>query len=91
MAFKKSLKNGKVPATMDIEGEDGDKVNLPRRPRGHKATTSDMKRDVAALALRETFKGWMADKEEAISVRERRRNARRNRQLAINSLTSRRK
>jgi hypothetical protein len=29
-----------------------------------------MKKDVAALALSETFKGWMADKEEAIAVRE---------------------
>jgi hypothetical protein len=35
-------------------------------PRGHKATTSDMKKDVVALALSETFKGWMADKDEAI-------------------------
>jgi hypothetical protein len=29
-----------------------------------------MKKDVAALALSKTFKGWMADKEEAIAVRE---------------------
>jgi hypothetical protein len=64
------LKNGKAPATVDIEDEDGDKTTLPRRPRGHKATASDMKKDAAALALSETFKGWMADKEEAIAVRE---------------------
>jgi FtsZ-binding cell division protein ZapB len=32
--------------------------------------TSDMKKDAAALASSETFKGWMADKEEAIAVRE---------------------
>jgi hypothetical protein len=30
----------------------------------------DMKKDVAALALSKTFKGWMADKEEAIAMRE---------------------
>jgi hypothetical protein len=29
-----------------------------------------MKKDVAALALSKTFKGWMADKEEAIAVRD---------------------
>jgi hypothetical protein len=52
-------------------GEDDDeKPTLPKRPRGHKATTSDMKKDAAGLALSETFKGWMADKEEAIAVRE---------------------
>jgi polyphosphate kinase len=55
---------------MDIEDDDGDKATLPRRPRGHKATASDMKKDVIALALSETFKGWMADKEEAIAVME---------------------
>jgi hypothetical protein len=32
--------------------------------------TSDMKKDSAALALSETFKGLMADKEEAVAVRE---------------------
>jgi hypothetical protein len=69
-SFKKTLKNGKAPATVDIEDEDGDQTTLPRRPRGHKAMASDMKKDVAALALSETFKGWMAYKEEAIAVRE---------------------
>jgi hypothetical protein len=59
-SFKKTLKNGKMPATMDIEDEDGDKTTLPRRLRGHKATTSNMKNDAAALALSETFKGgWL--------------------------------
>jgi hypothetical protein len=28
-AYKKTLKNGKAPATVDIEDEDGDKVTLP--------------------------------------------------------------
>jgi hypothetical protein len=69
-SFKKSLKNGKAPASMGIEEENDDKPTLPRRPRGHKAMTSDMKKDAATLALSETFKGWMADKEEAIAVRE---------------------
>jgi hypothetical protein len=64
------LKNGKTLAIVDIEDEDDDKVTLPRRPRGHKATASDMKKDAAALAWSETFNGWMADKEEAIAVRE---------------------
>jgi hypothetical protein len=35
---------------------------------GHK--TTDMKKDVAALALSETFKRWMDNKEEVIAVRE---------------------
>jgi hypothetical protein len=69
-SFKKSLKNGKAPASVDVEEEDDDKPTLPKRPRGHKAMTSDMKEDDAALALSETFKGWMADKEKAIAVRE---------------------
>jgi hypothetical protein len=68
-SFKKALKNGKAPASVDVEEEDDDKPTLPKRPRGHKATAFDMKKDAAALALSETFKGWMADKEEAIAVR----------------------
>jgi hypothetical protein len=42
-AYKKSLKNGKAPATVDLEKEDGDKGTLPHTPRGHKATASDIK------------------------------------------------
>jgi hypothetical protein len=57
-------------ASVDVEEEDDDKPTLPKRSRGHKATTSDMKKDVVALALSETFKGWMANKEEAIAVTE---------------------
>jgi hypothetical protein len=68
--FKKTLKNDKAPTIVDTEDEDGGKATLPRRPMGHKATTSDMKKDATALALSETFKGWMADKEEAIAMRE---------------------
>jgi hypothetical protein len=30
-------------ASVDLEEEDDDKGTLPRRPRGHKATTSDIK------------------------------------------------
>jgi hypothetical protein len=33
-----------------------------------------MKKDVTALALSETFKGWMADKEEAIAVRKEKKH-----------------
>jgi hypothetical protein len=73
-SFKKTLKNGKALATMDIEDEDGDKTTLPHRPRGHKATTSNMKRDAAALALSEIFKRWMADKEEAIAMRKEKKH-----------------
>jgi hypothetical protein len=69
-AYKKSLKNGKAPATVDLEEEDGDKGTLPRRRRGHKATVSNIKCDATALALRENFKGWMANKEESLSKRE---------------------
>jgi hypothetical protein len=69
-SFKKSLKNGRAPASVNVEEEDDDKPTLPKRPRGHKATTSDMKKNAAALALSETFKGWMAKKEEDITVRE---------------------
>jgi hypothetical protein len=59
-SFKKTLKNGKAPATMDIEDDDNDKATLPRRPRGHKATTSDMKKDAAALALSKASRdGWL--------------------------------
>jgi hypothetical protein len=73
-AYKKTLKNGKAPTTVNIEDEDGDKVTLPRSPRVHKATKVDMKKDAAALALSETFKGWMANKEEAITVREEKKH-----------------
>jgi hypothetical protein len=78
-SYKKSLKNGKAPASIDLEDEDGDKGTLPRLPRGHKATTSDIKRDAAALALRRPL------------PRERRRGARRRRPHVINSLTSQKK
>jgi hypothetical protein len=73
-AYKKSLRIGKAPATVDLEEEDGEKGTLPRRPRGHKATTNDIKRDAAALALSKTFKGWMANKEEAIAKREEKKH-----------------
>jgi hypothetical protein len=53
-----------------------------RRPRGHKATASDIKRDLVALALSGTFKGWMADKEEAIAKREK--NRRREKEATCN-------
>jgi hypothetical protein len=69
-AFKKCLKNGKAPTIVDLEEEGGDKGILPRWPRGHKAMASDIKRDATALALSETFKGWIANKEEAIAKRE---------------------
>jgi hypothetical protein len=69
-SFKKALKNSKASASVDVEEEDDDKPTLPKSPRGHKAMTSGLKKDVVALVLSETFKGWMADKEEAIVVRE---------------------
>jgi hypothetical protein len=68
-SYNKSLKNGKAPITVDLEEEDGDKGTLPRQPRGHKSIASDLKRDATALALSETFKGWMVDKEEIIAKR----------------------
>jgi hypothetical protein len=70
VAFKKCLKNGQAPTIVDLEEEGGDKGILPHRPRGHKATMSDIKHDATALALSETFKGWIANKEEAIAKRE---------------------
>jgi hypothetical protein len=69
-SYKKSLKNGKAQATVDLEEEDGDKGTLPHRPRGHKATPNDIKPDKSALALGETFKEWMVNKKEAIAKRE---------------------
>jgi hypothetical protein len=73
-SFKKSLKNGKAPASVDVEEEDDDKPTLPKRSWGHKATASDMKKDAASLALSKTFKRWMADKEEVIAVREEKKH-----------------
>jgi hypothetical protein len=72
-SYKKSLNNGKATATIDLEEEDGNKGTLPLRPRGHKATKSDLNRDVTVLALSETFKGWMVYKEEAIAKRDEKR------------------
>jgi hypothetical protein len=37
-------------------------------------SASDIKRDVAALALSEAFKGWMANKEETIAKREEKKH-----------------
>jgi hypothetical protein len=71
---KKSLENGKAPASIDLEEEDGDKGTLPRRPRGHMAMASDIKRDATALALSETFNGWMANKEKVIAKREEKKH-----------------
>jgi hypothetical protein len=64
-SYKKSLNNGKATATIDLAEEDGNKGTLPLQPRGHKATKSNLNRDVVVLALSETFKGWMVYKEEA--------------------------
>jgi hypothetical protein len=72
--LQEELKNGKAPATVNLEEDDGEKGTLPHWPRGNKATKSDLKRDAAALALSETFKGWMVDKEEAIAKSEEKRN-----------------
>jgi hypothetical protein len=41
--------------------------------RGHKAPESDIKCDASTFALSKTFKGWIADKEEAITKREDKR------------------
>jgi hypothetical protein len=54
-AYKKSLKDGKASATVDLEEEDCDKGTLPCRPRGHKATASDIKLYAATLPLNENF------------------------------------
>jgi hypothetical protein len=87
--YKKSLKNGNAPAaidleeeernkgapaTLDLEEEERNKGTLPGRPRGHKASKGDLKRDVAALALSETFKGYMAEKEEALAKRKEKKH-----------------
>jgi hypothetical protein len=69
-SYKKRLKNGNASATIDLEEEDGNKGALTGRPRGNNAYKSDLKRDVTALALSETFKGWMAKKEEALAKEE---------------------
>jgi hypothetical protein len=65
-----TLETYQSPTSMDIEDDDDDKTTLLKRPRGHKATASDKKKYATALALSETFKGWMVYKEEAIAVRE---------------------
>jgi hypothetical protein len=82
-SFKKTLKNGQAPASVDVEEEDDDKPTLPKGPRGHKATTSDIKKDAATLALSETFEGWMADKGEAIAMREEKK--RREKEATVNA------
>jgi hypothetical protein len=33
-SYRKSLKNGNTPATVDLEEEDGNKVTLPGWPKG---------------------------------------------------------
>jgi hypothetical protein len=89
-SYKKFLKNGKAPATVDLEEEAGDKGTLPHRPRGHKAKASDIKRNADALPLSNTVKGWMAKKEKASGKSEEKRR-REKEATCNNSLTSQRR
>jgi hypothetical protein len=74
-AYKISIKNGRAHVAVDLDDEEEapGKGSLPSWPRGHKATKTDLKRDASALALIETLKTMMVEKEEAILRREEKR------------------
>jgi hypothetical protein len=55
---------------IDVEEEGPTNGAIPSRPRGHKATKDGLKHDASTLALSETLKAMMADKEEALAKRE---------------------
>lgn len=59
--------------TVDLDSGDSAKPIRGDRPRGHKATKQDMKRDASALALESTLKAVLAEKEEVWTAREERR------------------
>jgi hypothetical protein len=52
-----------------VEEEDPNKGALPSWPRGQKGTKADLKRDASALALSETLKRFMVEKEDALAKR----------------------
>jgi hypothetical protein len=70
-SYENSLNNGNASRPLiSKRKKEKKKCALPGRPRGNKASKSDLKRDAATLALSETFKGWMTEKEETLDKRE---------------------
>jgi hypothetical protein len=71
-ACKSSIKNGgaNVGVVLDGEVEAHGNNALPSQPRGHKVTKANLKRDGLTLALSETLKAMIAEKEDDIVKRE---------------------
>jgi hypothetical protein len=75
-AYKRSLGNGGgVESTIIGLKEEGPNSGaLPCRPRDHKATNANLKPDAFALALSETMKTLMVEKDEALAKRDEKRH-----------------
>jgi hypothetical protein len=78
-AFKKgggaSYKGANDSSVIDIEEDEGNnggpsKVSRAARPKGHKASKADLLCDASSLALQETLKGMITEKDEANAKRD---------------------
>ena len=74
-AYKATLIGSKSATVIDADGGPACTSSTTRavRPRGHKSTKADMKRDASAMHLVGTLKDLYAEKEEATDKREERK------------------
>jgi hypothetical protein len=70
-----NVKNGRAGMAVAVDDEDeaSGKNALPSRPKGHKSTKTDLKRNASALALRDTLKTMIDETQEALSNRDEKR------------------
>jgi hypothetical protein len=61
------------PMVINLEEKGPTNGVIPKRPRGHKSSKADLKRDAFALSFGETLKGLMAEKKEALAKRNTKR------------------
>ena len=75
MATLTGNKTAKDPTVIDLDGGQpcGSSASRASRPRGHKATKADMKRDASYMLLFGTLKEMHADREVSTDKRDERR------------------
>jgi hypothetical protein len=67
------FKNGKRTAEDNDQDTPSEGRAYAKRPRGHKASKTDLRREASAIALGNTLKSVFADKEEASAKRDEQR------------------
>jgi hypothetical protein len=76
LLYKKNLNGSRDNQLMVIELEEECQTNggLPKQTRGHISSKDNLKRDALTLAFGETFEGLMAQREDALSKRDKKRH-----------------